>query len=368
METRPDTHRWDTLKRGYQIAKFFGLTSPRVLRYVASIAFVTFAAILLSGFKTVESDEACLFIRNGEIRASWGQGLHWRFTPMSDLACYQLSRLTYEASPGAKGGGAQYNDDPVEARTSDGQTIDAVSFRISFRVPRLLPEADRFEYEDQNLRFIYTEVGAGSNEELVASVITFYARPEVRRVMQLHASDELLYGNLELINTELEELLRPIYASYGVVLEDILVSKPDFNDAFEQRLEQRKQAEANVEIERQKQLQADEQNQTRINAANAEATVVVIQQESAAEQTRNQANVDATVVSVKAAAEGDRTVTQANAEATAIAVQVAAYGGPEGYLEAQRIEAMSGWPVQVIGESNAIPVIELSPQALTGDR
>ena len=367
METRRDPTLYWYLRSGYRLVRFLGGPRRPVLRITAAILLVAVASIVLAGFKSVQSDEACLFIRNGEIRDSWGQGLHWRFTPLSDVACYRVSRSTYEASPGAKGGGAQYNDDPVEARTSDGQTIDTVSFRIAFSVPKVMPNTDSSGVADQNLRFIYTEVGAGSNEALVEQVITFYARPEVRRVMQLHTSDELLYGDLEVVNSELEASLRPIYAQHGVILEDILISKPDFNDAFEQRLEQRKQAEAEVEIERQKQLQADEQNQTRINAVNAEATVAVIQQDSAAEKAVSQAGVDATVVAVKAEADANRTVTQANAEATAIAVQVAAYGGPEGYLEAQQIDAMRDWPVQILGESNAIPIIDLSPVPLTGD-
>jgi regulator of protease activity HflC (stomatin/prohibitin superfamily) len=363
MDAESEPQWQTTLRRLHRAATVLGFNPRPLLRLLAGAVVVIVGSILLAGIEIVDADEACLFIRNGEIRESWGNGLHWRFTPMSDLACYRLSRSTYEASHGALSSGAQYNDDPVDARTSDGQTIDAVTFRISFSVPMVMPDSDQSELADQNLREIYTVVGARSNEELVSLVITFYARPEVRRVMQLHTSDDLLYGNLDDINSELEALLAPVYREHGIVLEDILVSKPDFNDAFEARLEAQNQAEAKIQIERQNQLQADQQNQTRINAANAEATVVVIQQQSEGERAVIQANVNATVVSVDAGADAARVVTQANAEATAIAVNVAAYGGSEGYLEAQQIEAMRDWPVQVIGESNAIPVINLSPPA-----
>jgi regulator of protease activity HflC (stomatin/prohibitin superfamily) len=334
-------------------------------RAVATIVILIAGVILLSGFKSVQEDEGCLLIRNGEISESWGPGLHWRFRPISSVSCYRLSRSTYEASPGKAGGGAQYNDDPVEASTSDGQGIDAVSFRISFRVPKVMPNSDLTGVADQNLRMIYTVVGARNTDELVSTVITFYARPEVRRVMQLHTSDELLYGDLEPINQEIETALQPIYAAHGIVIEDVLISKPDFNDAFEQRVQQGKQAETDIELERQRKIQADQQNEARVNAANADATVAAIQQQTAGEQAISQANVNATVVSVQAQAEGDRTVTQANAEATAIAVQVAAYGGPDGYLQAQQIDAMRDWPVQVLGDSDAVPIVPLSPPSPT---
>lgn len=358
-----NTDRKQMLTNTVRMATLFGVSPRSLLQAISAIVVVIAGSILLAGIKTVDSDEGCLLIRNGEIRESWGAGMHWRFTPFSDLACYRVSRSTYEASPGQKGGGAQYNDDPVEARTSDGQGIDAVSFRISFRVPKVMPNTDPSEFADQNLRTIYTEVGARTNEELVSRVITFYARPEIRRVMQLHTSDELLYGDLEVINLEIEGTLRPIYAAHGVVLEDVLISKPDFNDAFEQRLQASKQAEADIEIERQRKVQAEVQNQARIDAANAESTVAAIEQQSAGDRTLDQANINATVVSIEAQSSGNRTVTEANAEATAIAVQVAAYGGPDGYLEAQQIDAMRDWPVQVLGESDAVPIVQLSPAA-----
>jgi predicted RecB family nuclease len=121
-----------------------------------------------------------------------------------------------------------------------------------------------------------------------------------------------------------------------VVLEDVLLSKPDFNDEFEAKLQQRQQAAVDVEIEQQRALQAEQQGRARINAADADAEVVAIQ----------------------AQAEANRTVTQADAQATAIAVLVAAYGGPEGYLRAQQIQAMTGWPVQIIGDGYALPIIQ----------
>ena len=336
----------------------FKRTNTRVILVVVALIV---AIVLLGGIKSVSADESCLYARSGKIQASWGAGFHWRFTPISSIACYRTSRTTYEASPGKAGGGAQFNDDPVEARTSDGEQIDGVSFRLSFSIPMKMPGADPSLFSDPNLRQMYTEVGARNTAEVVSSVITFYARPAIRRLMQVHTSSELYYGDPAVFSKELADALRPVFATYGVVLEDVLISKPDFNDAFEQRVQDKLAAEAAVNIERQHGLQSDQQNETRIRSASADATVAAVNQVAAGEQSVNQANVNATVVSIEAQADGDRTVTQANAEATAIAVQISAYGGADAYLEAQKIESMRNWPVQVLGESNAVPVLELSP-------
>jgi regulator of protease activity HflC (stomatin/prohibitin superfamily) len=338
-----------------------GMDARTIARPALVVIALIAAMVLLGGIKSVSSDESCLYARSGKIQESWGAGFHWRFTPYSSLACYRTSRTTYEASPGKSGGGAQFNDDPVEARTSDGEQIDGVSFRLSFSIPRQMPGADPSQFSDPNLRRIYTDLGARSNADVVSSVITFYARPAIRRLMQIHTSSELYHGDPAVFSQELADGLRPVFASHGVVLEDVLISKPDFNDAFEQRVQDKLAAEAAVNIEQQRGLQADQQNETRIRSASADATVVAVNQGAAGEQSVDQANVNATVVSIEAQAEGERTVTQANAEATAVAAQISAYGGADAYLEAQKIESMRDWPVQVLGESNTVPVLELSP-------
>jgi regulator of protease activity HflC (stomatin/prohibitin superfamily) len=294
----------------------------------------------------VDADEACLVIQNGAVTRVWGTGFHWRFTPTTDVACFRVSRQTLEASPGQAGSGADFNDDPVDARTSDGQLIDAVSFRIAFRIPRTMPDFDAPDHPDGNLRRIYTDVGASSNGEVVESVVSFYARPLVRRVMQVHASSDLLYGDLATISQELEDMLRPVYAAHGVILEDFLLSKPDFNDVFEGELL--------------KQWQADQQHTAGINSANANATVTALNQGAAGEQAINQANINATVTAQNAETDANRTVSQANAEATAAAVQMSAYGSADAYLQAQLIDAMRGWPVQVIGANGVLPELGTS--------
>jgi regulator of protease activity HflC (stomatin/prohibitin superfamily) len=303
------------------------------------IGAIVLGFLVLEGIESVGADQSCLLIRGGKIEDNWSSGLHWRFPILSDVACYRIARTTYEASLGQKGTGADFNDDPVEAHTSDGQDIDAAGFRIAFHIPLSTVDGEGDVIDEENLRTIYTQVGARNTNELVSSVIAFYARPEVRTVLQLHSSHELLQGDLTTISLEIANRLRPLYAARGVVLDDVLLSKPDFNETFDTRLQQREQAEADIEMEHQRALQAEQQNAARIDAANADATVTAIQSQ----------------------AQGNQIVTSANAESTAIAVQIQAYGSTGEYLQAQQVEAMSNWPVQILGDGNAMPVIQISP-------
>ena len=199
------------------------LSLPHLMAVFLSIIF---ALIMLAGFKSVNADESCLLVRNGTIRDEWGPGLHWHFPIGSDTTCYRTARTTLEASPGEAGAGADFNDDAVSARSKDGQIIDAVSYRIAFNTPVEMVNSEGDVVNPENHEFIYTTVGAQTQQAIVDSVVSFYARPEVRAVMQLHTSEELLTGDLSDISLEIEERLRPKFEANGVVLESFVLSKP----------------------------------------------------------------------------------------------------------------------------------------------
>ncbi|MGD9713869.1 MAG: SPFH domain-containing protein [Thermomicrobiales bacterium] len=349
------------------------------ITWLLAIPILLLLFILFAGFKTVNAYEACLLVRNGTIREDWGAGLHWHFPIGSDVTCYRTARTTLEASPGQAGAGAEFNDDAVSARSSDGQIIDAVSYRIAFSTPVEMVNSEGDVVNPDNHVFIYTSVGAKTQQAIVDQVVSFYARPEVRAVIQLHTSEELLTGDLSDISLEIEERLRPKLEANGVRLESFVLSKPDFNDTFEAQLQQREEAAHNVEIARQNALVAEQDGIARVNAANADAEVARIAADAEVERAGIAAIAKSERIGIAAVAEADRTriqaqadadalVTKSNAEATAVALQVEALGGPEAYLQALQIEAMSEWPVQFIGDSSSVPIIQLTqPTPVPGE-
>lgn len=327
--------------------------------------------LLLSGFTVVNESEACLLVRDGTIRDQWGPGRHWSFPIGSDATCYKTSRITLEASPGQAGAGADYNDDAVAARSKDGQIIDAVSYRLAFSIPMDRINAEGDTIEGDNLRYIHTTVGAESEDALVKSVISFYARPEVRAVMQLHTSEELLTGDLSNISREIEDRLRPKFAENGVNLEVFIISKPDFNDPFEQKLQERGQAAVDIEIAQQRVQVSEQEGLARIAQAETDKEIAAIKAQSDAEAAAIKSQSDAEAASIKAQGDADAaaiksqsdaevTVTRANAEATAIALKIDAMGGAENYLQSLQISAMREWPVQIIGQDAGVPLFDLT--------
>lgn len=312
-----------------------------VLKVAAGIAAVLLLLLLLAGLTSVDAYESCLFTRNGSVEEQWNSGLHWALPVGSDVACFRTARSTYEASPGESGGGAEFNDDAVDARTGDGQRIDAVSFRIAFHVPQDVINNEGDVVDANNLEYLYTVVGANSTDDLVATVVAFYARPEVRAVIQLQSSQQLLEGDWRDLNKEIEDRLRPKFTANGIVLESVEISKIDFNDDFELKIQERQQAEIDTQIAQQQSQSELQKNQGQID----------IDRENAQAASDRKA--------VESAAEAASIVTIANAEATAIAIEIEALGGPESYLQVRQIEAMSEWPVQIIGDTQNSPMIQI---------
>lgn len=306
--------------------------------------------ILLSGLTIVQAYESCLLVRNGSVEEQWSEGLHWHFSPVSDVACYRTARATYEASPGESGSGAEYNDDAVDALTKDGQRIDAVSFRIAFSVPEHMVNAEGDVTDASNLQNIYTNVGASSGEDLVSTVVAFYARPEIRTVMQSFTSEQILEGITSEINSELENRLRPKFAENGVILQSIEISKIDFNDALEEKLQRGRQAVLDAEIAEQDARLQENENQIRIRSAETDAEIGAIE-----------ADAEAATMAIKAQSDADSIVVIANAEASAVSMKIEAIGSPELYLQQQQIAAIGGWPVQIFGENGATTLYQIPP-------
>ena len=107
-------------------------------------------------------------------------------------------------------------------------------------------------------------------------------------------------------------------------------------------------------------LVAEQDGIARVNAANADGEVARIAAEAEAERAGIAAVAEVDRTRIQAQADADALVTQANAEATAVAQQVEALGGPDAYLQSQQIEAMSEWPVQFIGDSSSVPIIQVT--------
>ncbi len=304
-------------------------------------------------FKSVQAYEGCLLVRNGEVKEEWEPGFHWRFRIMSNVTCYRTARTTYEAIPEGTGSDADYIDSSVDSRSIDGQRIDAISYRVAFHVPLTLIDDQGNVLVQDNLETVYTAVGARTEQQIVNSIVTFYTRPTVRSTFQLYTSDQILGGKIEEIEKAIEDQVRGDFFKRGVILEDIELGKPDFNDEFEAKIQAEQNARQDVETAKQAVAKAEQDALAITAAAKGEANAAIEAAKGEAQSNIARANGQAEATIALAKGDAEATNIKAEANANAVAAQVAAYGGPDAYVQALMAQALANWrPINIIGDTN----------------
>lgn len=182
----------------------------------------------------VDDNEICAVVNMGKVTGESGHGLQWEIPYIVNYDCYPSRISIYQTSEGANGN-ADYNDFPVDIRTSDGQEAN-VMYNVSFFI------------EDGNAEFIRSQV-ANNNKDLVKRVIAAYAR-SVPRDLAAGFTAEQLYGtgrsNYE---EDIQDELLIIYADYGVTLDRFVLREIIFNEEYQDAIEAQQIARENIQTQ-----------------------------------------------------------------------------------------------------------------------
>lgn len=260
---RPDFSRRDTLK--IALVAVFG---------------VLLLLIALGAFTRVDAGEACVVRRFGDVRRTLSPGLHVKVPLAEDTTCFSTRSLIYEVVDEAGDSNADYVDFLV-----DGVTIDGQPLSITYTV--------RFHTDASDVEFVYSDI-ARNMDQLTERVVKFHSRAEVRQVVNTKTAEQLYLGGLDTVSTELEDILRPLFAESGVTLDFFEIKRPNFSDEYEQAIEDkqiaieqadRKQNEIQVALQEAERLRTESQGQ-------ADAQVIRAQGESDSLQIRAEAYND----------------------------------------------------------------------------
>jgi regulator of protease activity HflC (stomatin/prohibitin superfamily) len=366
------------------------------------VALLLAAAVFIGLPRQVDASQNCIVLKGGAYSHTAGKG--WEFVSpfLESLQCFPAQRLTYEAvgpkpneniAAAINSSDADYKEQAPDARSNDPQRIEYAPYRIVFEVPDKLPlfddnfrpvmedtngdgDGDNPVYlREDNVAWVYANIGH-SMDDVVRRVVSTHSRPLIRQNLGLYSAEFLFKTDLAaedgVQDTTFEEL-HPLFLQSGVVLRELLISKPDFNDPFEERLNEQQLAVRDTEIARQNALKAEQEGQARINAAIADAQVAeeaargsanaeieTAKGEAAASVERARGAAEANVVQKEAEAEGIRLVADAQAEQQRLLVE--AYGGPEFYARNKQSEAMGQWQITTIlgNDAGVLPVMPLS--------
>lgn len=194
---------------------------------------VLLAVLLLFGAftATVDAGQSCVVTTFGQIDGVAIAGIHLKW-PWNTYHCFSIRELVYETSDQPKESGADYKDVTVDGQTSDGQAIRA-SYSVRFSVP---PEKSMDAYR---------RVGQDM-AQVTERVVKFYSRSSVRLSLQKYEAETLYSGDIFAVQSQIESLLKPLFADQDVDLSSFVLRKITFSDDYVKAVEAKQIAKQNI--------------------------------------------------------------------------------------------------------------------------
>jgi len=212
-------------------------------------------------------------------------GLHWRVPFIDGVVVIPTVVLSYETSDNPMESGADYRDYPVNAQTVDGQQV-TVKYTVIFRIP-----ADRAVDIVQNV---------GQPREVVENIIKAHSRNLSRLWAQNYTAEDLYSGEgIFEYEKSVQEALEKELAQYGVILDNFLVRKIEFDEDYIRAIEQQQIAQEGIETAQYQAQAAEYEKERQIRLAEAEAERTKLMAQADAERQRLLADAEAYSIEVQ---------------------------------------------------------------------
>ncbi len=249
-------------------------------------------------------------------------GLHWVVPFVEQVRLYDMSRRTFTMSSTADEGSA-VTDEPIQARTRDGQivTIDA-SVIYSLDPDRIVDLHKTWQDRFQD------------------GLVRPAARGIIRNVASQYGVEEIVSTRREEMSERITEQMRQQFADNNLILQDFVLRNITFSEEYANAVEQKQIAEQQA----------------------LQAAFVVEQRKQEAEQARQVAQGQADAVVIRAKADADARIIQAQAEAEALRLVSQALQDNPDLLTYRYIEKLAP-NVQVMYLPSGQPYLIPLPQA-----
>lgn len=248
---------------------------------VAAVAVFIFGVIVVGlAYTPVEHGTVALVTRFGGLTgAVFGPGLHWRIPFIDQIVIIPTVVQSYETSDDPGASNADYRDYPVTAQTVDGQQI-TIKYTVLFRLPSR-KTADIVQ-------------NVGRLPEVVENVVKAHSRNLARLWAQSHTAEDLYSGEgIFTYQDAVRDTLEQEFEKYGVLLDDFLVRKIDFDPDYIAAIEQQQIAQEAIETAKYQSDAAEYEKERQIRLAEAEAERIKLLAGADAERQRLLADSEA---------------------------------------------------------------------------
>lgn len=251
------------------------------------VSLIAFGALAIAqAYTPVDYGTVAVVARFGGLTGTvFEPGLHWRTPFIDKLVIVPTLVRSYETSEDPYSSEANYTDIPVTAQTIDGQQIQ-IKYTVLFRIPP--EEAVNIV---QNIGFI---------QQVVENVVKAHSRNLSRLWAQRYTAEELFsgVGIFEYQDTVIEALTEDM-GRYGIVLDDFLVRKVDFDEEYIRAIEQQQIAQEAIETASYNAEAAEYERDRQIRLSEADAQRISLLAESDAERQRLLADSEAYSIQVR---------------------------------------------------------------------
>jgi len=253
---------------------------------VLVIALVLLAVIaLMASYTPVQYGTVGVVTRFGAVTGRiLYPGLNWRVPFVDGVIPYRTQEIVYETSSEPAYSTADYADYATDTSTADGQQI-IVKFSVRFRI------------DPQKVGWIAQNIG--DEQAVVEKVVKFHSRILARNIPKEYKALDLYTGNIQEVQEQFEEELRPLLAEKGVILEAFGLRKIEFTEDYVQAIEQKQIEAENVITEQHRAEQAKWRAQAQVEMAKGEANAAIERARGEAEKVRLMAQAEAEAIKLK---------------------------------------------------------------------
>lgn len=258
-------------------------STKKAIKIISSLLFAIIFIVILANSITfqVKFGSIAVLTRFGKIVGEPQQaGLHFKIPFIDKPVFYRTQKIVYETvDPEVIGVDAfdsynsltvvesqsGYKDIAVDTTTKDGQQI-SVRYTV------------RFSINPEKIKEIANTLG--TEAEVVDKIVKTDSRIWSRNIPRNYSALDLYTGNIDNISEEIEEKLRPIFESNGLILDKFGIRSISFGEDYISAIEQKQIEKEKITIEEYIAQQEEYKKQAQITKAQGEAEAQKLQQQT----------------------------------------------------------------------------------------
>jgi len=233
------------------------LDKRKLIKHVA-IGLIVLITILPS-VKIVRAGYVGVVTRFGQVTGRvLDPGLSFVIPFAEGTIKYNTKKVIYETTSGDKqqGSSADYKDFPVDTNTKDGQQVN-IFYTVRFNV-----DPTQASWIAQNI---------GNEASTVEKIVKTESRVWVRNVPREYTATELYTGNVANVQIQLEDKLRPIFESNGLILDAVGIREIEFTPEYVSAIEAKQIEAVNIETAQNRAERAKHEKSAKITEAEGQA-------------------------------------------------------------------------------------------------